>query len=131
MAIERPQLPLLEEFSFPSKIPVVGPLISFIRRLLYGLTARWAVWFLIQQQNQINQIIEDRLRQQEALLIDINRNLASIKSGDIPNLAKLLIDIDRNLALLARTVAEIEICQRYLMKKLEANCTADQIQRDT
>jgi len=116
MAIERPQLPLLEEFSFPSKIPVVGPLISFIRRLLYGLTARWAVWFLIQQQNQINQIIEDwlrqiedRLRQQEALLIDI----------------------DRNLALLARTVAEIEICQRYLMKKLEANCTADQIQRDT
>jgi len=109
MAIERPQLPLLEEFSFPSKIPVVGPLISFIRRLLYGLTARWAVWFLIQQQNQINQIIEDWLRQQEALLIDI----------------------DRNLALLARTVAEIEICQRYLMKKLEANCTADQIQRDT
>jgi len=109
MAIERPQLPLLEEFSFPSKIPVVGPLISFIRRLLYGLTARWAVWFLIQQQNQINQIIEDRLRQQEALLIDI----------------------DRNLALLARTVAEIEICQCYLMKKLEANCIADQIQRDT
>jgi len=102
------QLPLLEEFSFPSNVPVIGPLISLIRRFLYSLTAKWAVWFLIQQQNQINQMIEDWIREKEALLIDL----------------------DRDLALLARKVAEIEVCQRYLMRILKENSAADQTQQD-
>jgi GT2 family glycosyltransferase len=101
-------LPLLEEFSFPSKMPVIGSLVSLIRRFLYSLTAKWAVWFLIQQQNQINQIVENWLREQESMLIDL----------------------DRDLALLARTVAEIEIRQRYLAKSVEANRAADQTKRD-
>jgi hypothetical protein len=66
------------------------------------------VWFLIQQQNQINQIIGNWLREQESMLIDL----------------------DRDLALLARTVAEIEIRQRYLAKSVEAHRAADQTKRD-
>jgi GT2 family glycosyltransferase len=102
------QLPTLQEFDFPSKVPVVGSLISLVRRFLYSLTAKWAVWFLIQQQNQINQIIGNWLREQESMLIDL----------------------DRDLALLARTVAEIEIRQRYLAKSVEAHRAADQTKRD-
>jgi hypothetical protein len=86
----------------------VGPLIRLVRRFLYWLTAKWAVWFLIQQQNQINQIIGNWLREQESILIDL----------------------DRDLALLARTVAEIEIRQRYLAKSVEAHRAADQTKRD-
>jgi hypothetical protein len=86
----------------------VGPLIRLVRRFLYWLTAKWAVWFLIQQQNQINQIIGNWLREQESMLIDL----------------------DRDLALLARTVAEIEIRQRYLAKSVEAHRAADQTKRD-
>jgi hypothetical protein len=86
----------------------VGPLIRLVRRFLYWLTAKWAVWFLIQQQNQINQIIGNWLREQESILIDL----------------------DRDLALLARTVAEIEIRQRYLEKMLEKIQAADQTQQD-
>ncbi|MGB9872800.1 MAG: hypothetical protein ACPLYD_14240, partial [Anaerolineae bacterium] len=52
----------------------------------------------IQQQNQINQTIEAWLREQEALFIDL----------------------DRDLALLARRVAEIEIRQRQLMREVAA-----------
>jgi hypothetical protein len=102
------RLPLLREQDFPSSVPVVGPLIRLVRRFLYWLTAKWAVLFLIQQQNQINQIIENRLREQESILIDL----------------------DRDLALLARTVAEIEIRQRYLEKMLEKIQAADQTQQD-
>jgi hypothetical protein len=102
------RLPLLREQDFPSSVPVVGPLIRLVRRFLYWLTAKWAVLFLIQQQNQINQIIENRLREQESILIDL----------------------DRDLALLARIVAEIEIRQRYLEKMLEKIQAADQTQQD-
>lgn len=89
-------LPLLREHDFRSRVPVIGPLISLVRRLLYNLTARWGVWAVIEQQNRINQMIEERLRNQEALLVDF----------------------DRDLTLLARAVAEIEIRQRYLTKML-------------
>jgi hypothetical protein len=93
-----------------------------MRRFLYSLTAKWAVWFLIHQQNQINQIIENRLREQESLLRKQESLLREQES--------LLIDLDRDLALLTRTVAEVEVCQRYLMRILEANCTADWNKRD-
>jgi hypothetical protein len=93
----------------------VGPLIRLVRRFLYWLTAKWAVWFLIQQQNQINQIIGNWLREQESLLREQE---------------SLLIDLNRDLTLLARTVAEIEIRQRYLAKSVEANRAADQTKRD-
>jgi hypothetical protein len=109
------RLPLLREHDFPSSVPLVGPLIRLVRRFLYWLTAKWAVWFLIQQQNQINQIIGNWLREQESLLREQE---------------SLLIDLNRDLTLLARTVAEIEIRQRYLAKSVEANRAADQTKRD-
>ena len=130
------QLPLLEEFSFPSRVPVVGPLISLMRRFLYSLTAKWAVWFLIHQQNQINQMIENRLREQESLLREqesLLREQESLLREQESSLRKqesLLIDLDRDLALLTRTVAEVEVCQRHLMRLLETNCTADWNKRD-
>jgi len=116
------RLPLLREHDFPSSVPLVGPLIRLVRRFLYWLTAKWAVWFLIQQQNQINQIIGNWLREQESLLREQESLLREQES--------LLIDLNRDLTLLARTVAEIEIRQRYLAKSVEANRAADQTKRD-
>jgi len=109
------RLPLLREHDFPSSVPVVGPLIRLVRRFLYGLTAKWAVWFLIQQQNQINRTIEDWLRAQEDRL----------RAQDA-----WLVDLDRDMTILARTVAEREIRQRYLARMPEASRAANQIQRD-
>lgn len=89
-------LPELREHDFRSSFPVIGPLISLMRRILYNLTAKWGVWAVIQQQNRINRMIEERLHTIEALLVDL----------------------DRGLALLTRTVAEIEITQRQLVRVL-------------
>jgi len=102
------RLPPLREHDFPSSVPVVGPLIRLVRRFLYWLTAKWAVWFLIQQQNQINRTIEDWLCEQEAWLVDL----------------------DRDMTILARTVAEREIRWRYLARMPEASRAANQTQRD-
>lgn len=91
-------LPELREHDFRSSFPVIGPLISLIRRILYNLTAKWGVWAVIQQQNQINRMVEEWLRNQ----------------------AEIIIDLDRDLTLLARTVAEIEVRQRYLFRALQS-----------
>lgn len=98
-------LPALREFDFPSRVPVIGPVISFVRRLLYSLTAKWGVWAVIQQQNQINRMVEEWLRNQKEWL---------------RNQSEIIIDLDRDLTLLARTVAEIEVRQRYLFRVLQS-----------
>jgi hypothetical protein len=90
------RLPLLREHDFRSSVPIIGPLIQWTRRVLYHLTAKWAVWVIIQQQNQINQVIEEWLRGQEAVLTDM----------------------DKDLTFIARRVAEIEIRQRYMARLL-------------
>lgn len=95
-SIEHRILPELREHDFRSSLPVIGPLISLMRRILYNLTAKWGVWAVIQQQNRINRMIEERLHTMEALLVDI----------------------DRDLALLARMMAEIEVRQRQLVRML-------------
>jgi len=105
------QLPTLQEFTFPSRIPLIGPLISLTRRVLYGVTAKWGVWAVIQQQNQINQIIEERLyAQEERLRVQ----------------GELLVDIDRDFAHLAKIVAEIQVRQRNLAKILDTSRDSSQ-----
>ncbi|MBC7227602.1 MAG: hypothetical protein H5T61_10265 [Thermoflexales bacterium] len=105
---EQYHLPELHEHDFRSTVPIVGPLISFVRRLLYNLTAKWGVWAIIQQQNRINQMMME--------LILATRE-------QIRHQEKILIDVDRDLAALARTVAEIEVRQRHLVRMLSGQCS--------
>ncbi len=97
------RLPLLREHDFRSSVPIIGPVIQLVRRALYWLTAKWAVWVVIQQQNQINQMVEKWLHEQEALLVDL----------------------DKDLAQLARAVAEMEVRQRYLLQRLPSSAVED------
>lgn len=90
------QFPALHEHDFYSSVPIVGPLVQLVRRFLYGLAARWGVLAVIHQQTQINQRIAAYLQEYEARLVDQ----------------------DRDLAYLARTVAELEIRQRYLARRM-------------
>ena len=90
------QLPVLHEHDFRSSVPFVGPLIQAIRRGLYNLTAKWGILTVIEQQNQINQTIAQRLEEIE----------------------ELLIEQDRDITQTARQVAEMGIRQRYLLKHL-------------
>lgn len=114
MNLENPRLPELREHDFRSSVPVIGPLISWMRRLLYSLTAKWGVWTVIQQQNRINQMIEERLCRMEDNIED-----------QLHDLRTLLVDLDRDLTLLARTVAEIEVRQRCLLRAIQSQSEMD------
>jgi len=59
--------PSLIEFEFRSTVPIVGPLIARFRSLWHNVAARWAVHYLIQQQEAINRQQEAISRQQEAI----------------------------------------------------------------
>ncbi len=48
-------VPPLDEFEFHSSVPVIGPVIVWWRRLWYNVAARWAMRYLVQQQEAINQ----------------------------------------------------------------------------
>jgi hypothetical protein len=88
------ELLTIREHDFQSAVPVVGPLIRLVRCGLYQLTAKWGVRVVIEQQNRINQMIVQYLREYDARLVDQ----------------------DRDLAHLARVVAELEIRYRHLAK---------------
>ena len=92
------QLPVLHEHDFRSSVPMAGRFIQWVRRGLYGLTAKWSVRVVIDQQNQINQTIAQYLQEYEARLIEQ----------------------DRDVVHLARLVAELEMQQRYLSRLVQS-----------
>jgi hypothetical protein len=67
-------VPPLREFRFRSSVPLIGPLIARIRALWYGVAARWAVRYLIQQQESINQQQDVYVR----ALIAMSRQMARL-----------------------------------------------------
>ena len=95
------ELPVIREHDFQSHLPVIGPLVQFARRLLYQLTAKWGVLALIHQQNQINQIVAQYLREYDARMIEM----------------------DRDLAYLSRTMAELELQQRQLARLVQSQAS--------
>ncbi len=99
------QLPLIHEHDFSSKMPVVGPLIGFIRRTLYSLTAKWAVKVVIDQQNQINQNLAKQLT---TYLNELEARLTELDAR--------LIAQDHDLTRLSRLLAESELRQRYILQ---------------
>jgi GT2 family glycosyltransferase len=59
-------VPPLREHEFQSNVPVVGPLITGVRRALYLLTAKWPLRVALDQQTRINQQLAQRLLDHEA-----------------------------------------------------------------
>ena len=70
-------VPPLQEFEFRSSVPVIGPLLARLRLLWYSVAARWAVRYLIQQQEAINQQQDVYLH----ALISMSRQLARLTAA--------------------------------------------------
>lgn len=70
-------VPPLQEFEFRSSVPVVGSLLARLRLLWYSVAARWAVRYLIQQQEAINQQQDVYLH----ALISMSRQLARLTAA--------------------------------------------------
>ena len=105
------KLPDLHEHDFRSTVPLIGPFVSFTRRWLYRLTARWGVYSVIQQQNQINY-------QLTQYLIDLVDRVARLER-QVTDDDLRLIEQDRDVAYLSRVIAELEIQQRSLLQRVQ------------
>ena len=104
------QLPILHEHDFRSSTPIAGPLIGWLRRTAYRLSARWGVWSVIGQQNHVNRLVAQHLDAQQARAA---RDRAEMTQY-LAELDRRLIDQDRELTQLRRTVAELELRQRRM-----------------
>jgi hypothetical protein len=67
-------VPVLQEYEFRSSVPVIGPLLARVRSLWYGVAARWAMRYLMQQQEAINQQQDVYVRS----LVSMARELAHL-----------------------------------------------------
>ena len=76
---EKKAISPLEEFEFRSMMPVIGPLVAWLRSAWYNVAARWAVRYLIQQQNGINQRQEMYVRSLERRLSFLERRLSDLE----------------------------------------------------
>ena len=99
------QLPTLREYDFRSKAPAVGWLISFVRRGLYSLTAKWALRVLIAQQNQVNVVIAQRLNEYDQRLNEFDARL---------------LEQDRDLTHMIRVMAELQIQLRAQLRSSDS-----------
>jgi GT2 family glycosyltransferase len=63
-------IPKLRELEFQSDIRVIGPLISRLRALWYGVAAKWAARYLMQQQDMINRTFGHRFSEFEHRLAE-------------------------------------------------------------
>ncbi len=60
-----------KEYQFRSSSPVIGPLIARLRWLWFNVAARWAVLYLLQQQEAINRRHEEYRRAMGQRLLDL------------------------------------------------------------
>ncbi len=109
------------ERPFVSDVPILGPLIVFVRRAWNNVAARWFVLPLVQQQNRFNQMVVDAVRESlrswarldkriDTLDARLDEMLAKIDRVDqhLDQLDLRLISSDRDMTSLARKIAERE-----------------------
>jgi hypothetical protein len=113
------QLPVLREHDFHSHVPILGLGIQWIRRTLYGLTAKWPIHVMRAQQDQINQQIARELTESRAREAALQQRVSELEqrqqSTDVMlrEFEDRLIDQDRDWAYVTRLVAELDLRLRY------------------
>lgn len=70
-------IPQLEEFEFHSTIPILGRIVDRFRSAWYSVSARWAIRYLIQQQNVINKQQGGINKRQETYIRSLERRLTA------------------------------------------------------
>ncbi len=88
-------LPSLKEFEFRSAVPVIGGLIAWGRSLWYNIAARWAIRYLMQQQEAINQRQEAINQRHERYIRSLERRLSEEISSLAQEIARLTREVNQ------------------------------------
>lgn len=118
------ELAQLRERPFISNAPVVGPLIVRFRSAWNGVSTRWYVRPMADQQSTFNQLLIEALRRLESRLDEI--------AGLVSELDLRLVEQDRDQARLTHDLGELaaEIIQmRRALQAVEAQPSPEQDNR--
>lgn len=101
----------IKEQPFRSPTRFVGPMIARLRSLWNSVSTKWYVRPLMQQQNEFNRLLVERLQDHDARLFDQDReqtalvhNLAEV-TAQLQQTNRLLHAIERRLQRLEETVS--------------------------
>ena len=70
----------IEPITFGSDSPLIGPLIGTLRRLWHGIAGKWALQYVIDQQNGFNQVVGQQLLALETEHDELRREVARLHS---------------------------------------------------
>jgi hypothetical protein len=86
----------VQEPEFTSATPVFGPLIVRVRRAWNSIATKWYVRAIVQQQNELNYQLFQRLADADARLAEMDRDL-SAAIHDMGELAAQVVQLERRL----------------------------------
>lgn len=113
----------LTEFQFPSRVPIVGVLISAIRKTLNNLSARWYIKHALNQQMGFNAVTADVVNRVISLLALHNHRTLSAEASvrDLTGKAASVMD-NQNLLSghLSRVSHNLELAVENLNSQVEA-----------
>lgn len=89
---------LIEEFAFTGAL-------GRLRLWWYSVAARWAVYHLIRQQNQVNQLIRRELLDQAAWLSAQDQDQVALRQ-QVAELRTQLVQANKRIALLEQQLAD-------------------------
>ncbi|HSM56032.1 MAG TPA: hypothetical protein VK879_07760 [Candidatus Sulfomarinibacteraceae bacterium] len=101
------ELAEVEEYVFDSDAPIVGPLIARFRQAWNNVATRWTVRALRQQQNEFNRLVLGRLREQDARLIQQDREQTELVH-DLAELTAQMARANRLLSSIEARLARLE-----------------------
>lgn len=139
---------VVAERPFVSHMPLLGPLITFVRRTWNSVSTKWFVLPMVQQQNEFNQLVVHTLHQSLTTQAQLGRRLNGVNARLDESQAKIdeikqyldarvreaeqhleqldlrLISSDRDLTGLARKIAERE----YKVREWNAEAAEERVE---
>lgn len=101
------ELAEVQEHTFRSETPIVGPLIARFRQGWNSVSTKWYVRSLIQQQNQFNRLVAQRLRQQDERLVAQDREQTELVH-DLSEVTAQLAQANRLLTSIEQRLERLE-----------------------
>ncbi|MBI1880515.1 MAG: hypothetical protein HYR94_20250 [Chloroflexi bacterium] len=65
---------VVQEHTFTSTIPWIGPLVAGFRSLWHSISTKWAIRVILHQQNEVNRILVEHLEAQSQTLRDLDHD---------------------------------------------------------
>lgn len=97
----------VQERPFTSRVPIVGPLVARFREMWNSVSAKWYVRPMLEQQNEINRIAQERLAALQEILLCLDRETVDARRLQAEAMLGLQAEADRLRERISRLEREL------------------------